>query len=216
MATYMGTPNVAELVAITNKDALAKFIDSPINLSDDRVYIFSGKDDTVVDQAVVQSLQQYYQYYVPVDNIVADYNIPAEHCFPTLNYGESCSQLKSPYIGKCDFDGAYTALSTLYGSNLKSGTALSSNLMEFDQTPYFKSATSSIGKVGYIYVPTACAKGTACSLHLSFHGCEQNLDAIGNQYAADTGFNSWAEANNIIMVYPYVVASEFNPSNPNG
>jgi hypothetical protein len=164
----------------------------------------------------VKSLQQYYQIFITTSNIVADYSVGAEHCIPTVNYGEACATLSSPYIGKCNFDGAYKALSTIYGPNLAKGTAVSANLMEFDQTPYFKSTTASIGKNGYIYVPTSCQKGAACSLHFSFHGCKQNLDEIGNEYAVDAGFNSWAEANNIIVVYPYVIASEVAPENPNG
>lgn len=69
----------------------------------------------------------------------------------------------------------------------------------------------------YIYVPTACASGkTSCHLHVSFHGCKQDLDTIGNVYADKTGLNDWAENNNIIILYPYAEVSNYNPSNPNG
>ena len=54
------------------------------------------------------------------------------------------------------------------------------------------------------------------SLHISFHGCEQGADFIGSAYAEHTGFNSWAEANNIIVLYPYIAASNSLPTNPNG
>ena len=58
----------------------------------------------------------------------------------------------------------------LYGSNLASGTALAANLLTFDQSPYVTKG-SSLGSIGYIYVPTACKDGkTQCKLHISFHG----------------------------------------------
>ena len=44
--------------------------------------------------------------------------------------------------------------------------------------------------------------------------CVQDLDSIDNKYADKTGFNGWAEANNIIVLYPYAVSS-VQPSNPN-
>jgi len=216
MATYMGTPDVEALVKYTATQSSQQTIDKTSYLKDDRVYLFSGKGDSVVDQQVVKSLQTYYQYYVDVSNIVADYNVNAEHCLPTVNYGEPCGTLASPYIGKCNFDGAYMGLSTLYGFDIVAGKAVDANLLEFDQTPFFDAkGKTSLGDLGYIYVPTACAAGATCSLHISFHGCKQDLKSINNQYATDTGFNSWAEANNIIVLYPYVEISKSNPSNPN-
>ena len=88
MKNLFGGPPVSALVELTNSDFALGLVDDPSNLKDDRVYIFSGKDDTVVDQAVVKSLQSYYSNYVKASNIVSDYNIEAEHCFPTVNYGE--------------------------------------------------------------------------------------------------------------------------------
>jgi len=223
MATSLGGPDVDALISLTHTDYTLGLVDNPDNLKNDKVYLFSGKDDTIVDPAVVHALQSYYSAFVSTNNIVADYNIEAEHCLPTLNYGEACATLASPYLGKCEFDGAGQAFKNLYGQGLRTGTAVASNLLSFDQTPFFSSKFASIGDVGYIYVPTACAaaassssssSSSACRLHVSFHGCEQNLAQIGNEYAAHAGFNSWAEANNIIVLYPYVIASQVTPYNP--
>ena len=199
MSVALGTPDVAKLYTATKTAETAKEVDSTDNLKDDRIYLFSGQDDTVVDPKVMQALQTYYQYFVEVNNIVSDFAVPAEHCLPTLDYGEVCNRKSSPYIGKCNFDGAGIALTTLYG-DLKTGTAIAANLIEFDQTPFFSGSGTSISSVGYAYIPTACQNGASCHLHINFHGCEQNLETIGNQYAADTGFNGYAEANNIIVV----------------
>lgn len=88
MKDLFGGPPVSTLVGLTNSDYALGLIDDPSNLEDDRVYIFSGKDDTVVDQSVVKSLQSYYSTFLKASNIISDYNIQAEHCFPTLSHGE--------------------------------------------------------------------------------------------------------------------------------
>lgn len=217
MKTYQGLPNVNQLVSLTENDAKLGVIDPVDNMKNDRVYLFSGSGDTVVDPKVMHSLQTYYNYFVDPSAIVADYNVNAEHCFPTDGtYGEACATLSSPYIGKCNFDGAEPALKTLFGQDLTKGVAVAANLMKFSQTPYIKGTGTSLDEYGYIYVPTACANGATCHLHLSFHGCLQTQADIGDNYASKIGMNQWAEANNIIVLYPYAKKSYSLPSNPNG
>ena len=52
---------------------------------------------------------------------------------------------------------------------------------------------------GWIYTPKACeGEGSVnCRVHLAFHGCGGNAEALG-----ETGYNDLAAANNIIMIYP--------------
>jgi hypothetical protein len=219
MDISLGLPQTVALVQATMDYALYGMIDSTNNLADDKVYLFSGQADSVVNPLVVKSLQDYYFSFMKLSQITTDFNIDAEHCLPTLNYGEPCDELASPYIGDCSFDGAGRAFQALYGkSGLKDRTkAIDSNLQTFSQLPYIPSSLSSLDSIGYIYIPTKCStKLVACELHVSFHGCEQNLDLIGNDYAAKSGFNEWAEANNVIVLYPYVAVSETVPYNPNG
>ena len=83
------------------------------------------------------------------------------------------------------------------------GTAISSNLFQFDQTEFFTGTSTSINSFGYIYIPTACKSGTSCRLHMAFHGCLQDYSNIGDVWAVHAGYNDWAEINNIIIVYPY-------------
>jgi hypothetical protein len=63
-------------------------------------------------------------------------------------------------------------------------------------------------KEGYVYVPDSCmSNGTNsnnCQLHVSFHGCEQTIDDIGQQFLLETGYNRWAAVNNLIILYPQV------------
>ena len=60
----------------------------------------------------------------------------------------------------------------------------------------------SINDVGDVYVPVSCQQGAACRVHIAFHGGLQTLDDIGTEYATKTGFNNWADTNNIIVLYP--------------
>jgi hypothetical protein len=234
MDNEMGFPNVGSLVALTREDYLLGFVDNPdAHLKHNKVYLFSGKDDSVVKPPVVKALYDYYSAFVAPSNIVAEFNEAAEHCLPTLDYGEECDTLASPYLGKCNFDGAEHAFRQLYGADTdmvgggfqaavtqdeRTSTWLDSNLFAFDQTEYFlNDGLNSIGDVGYIYIPTNCQNGAKqCSLHVSFHGCEQNLELIGNEYAKNAGFNVYAEKNDIVVLYPYVKVSELVPYNPKG
>ena len=223
MSTTLGGPETEKLIGLTREDWALGFVDNPdVHLKNDRIYLFSGAGDTIVDQKVMHSLEQYYGTFIPSPgNLVADFNVDAEHCLPTVDYGEECETLSSPYIGKCAFDGAGTALQHIFGEEeLKkpSGTFVKANLQSFDQTPFFSAAIpASIGEEGYIYTPTACQNGNVkCRLHVSFHGCEQNIELIGPEYATNTGFNAWAEANNIVVLYPYVKVSRTVPYNPKG
>ena len=76
---------------------------------------------------------------------------------------------------------------------------------------------NSLNTYGYIYVPTACqGAATTCALHFNFHGCQQTVADILNEYPMYVGLNEWAESNNIIVVYPQVIKSYFMPTNPEG
>ncbi|RYY82081.1 hypothetical protein EON63_14075 [archaeon] len=61
--------------------------------------------------------------------------------------------------GKCNFDGAKSALTTIYGELNARTAAKTANLMSFSQKPYFTNTKASIDDTGYIYVPTACQGG---------------------------------------------------------
>lgn len=207
-------PKLDALIQYTDVQAKAGSIDDTSNLKNDKVYMFSGKKDTTVNPKTMHSLESYYSHY-GVTDISAEFNLDAAHCFPTVNFGEKCDIAKSPFIGKCNYDGAGSALTELYG-DLVPGSNITSNLHEFNQKPFYSGTRTSLDSTGYIYIPSACEDGSvACKLHMNFHGCEQGRQYIGDEYAADTGFNSWAEANNIIVVYPYVV-KDLSLGNANG
>jgi hypothetical protein len=233
MYGLMGGPQTSTLIQYTKEQASKGTIDATSNMANDKVYVFSGSKDTTVYPKVVKTLEDYYGAFLnsPSTQISTKYNLAAQHCIPTLNYGETCSIKMSPYIGDCSYEGAGTALQTFYGSSLKKGmptshsliltlpflvgTAVSSNLHKFDQTEFFSGASTSIASFGYVYIPTDCKSGSvSCRLHLSFHGCLQDYSNIQDTWAVHAGYNDWAEANNIIVVYPYAEPN-LSLGNPN-
>lgn len=75
-------------------------------MTNHKVFLFSGIKDSVVDPRVVKAAEDYYGNFVSKANIATDYSLAAQHCFPTLSYGQTCTKLGSPYIGDCSHDGA--------------------------------------------------------------------------------------------------------------
>lgn len=69
------------------------------------VWVYSGKDDTVVVQGVVDHTAQFYREHGANVEYVNDHK--AEHVFPTnLSVNKNtCMDVKSPYISNCGFDG---------------------------------------------------------------------------------------------------------------
>ena len=48
-------------------------------------------------------------------------------------------------------------------------------------------------------------------MHIAFHGCGQNRTFIGDAFARDSGYARWADANNIIVLFPQTAATPLNP-----
>ncbi len=48
-------------------------------------------------------------------------------------------------------------------------------------------------------------------MNVVFHGCKQTTADVGDAFYKHTGFNEWAEANNIVIVYPQAIANGVNP-----
>jgi len=124
----------------------------------------------------------------------------------------------TPYISYCDYDGAGIALNWIYGTlKPRNAGTLTGKVIQFDQSAYASNPKSiSMDTIGYVFVPAACANGAECRLHVSFHGCLQYAGTVGTQYVDHAGYNQWADTNNIIVLYPQTINSEFSPSNPNG
>lgn len=211
-------PDLNKLIEYTKQFESEGKIDPTSNLYDDQIFVWVGSKDTFVGPTVSISLEDYYRNFVDGSRLKYDHTFPAQHTMPTLDYGVECTKLRPPAIGKCNYDGAGEVLQHLIGPLVDAGEPIPENLMEFDQTPYFPTDNDrhSLGDKGFIYVPSSCQDSrTSCHLHISFHGCTQTEMRWGNLWADKTGYNRWAESNNIIVLYPNA-ANSLDPLNPMG
>jgi poly(3-hydroxybutyrate) depolymerase len=224
-----GPINVPELVTITNNNAAAGLVDATSNLANHKVWLFSGTLDSTVKQAVMNELNAYYVNFIGGSNIFYKKTIPAAHSMPTEVYGNVCSANGDPYINDCDFDAAGELLKWIYGSlnPRRTGPASEERFVEFDQSEFLPNPTShGMANTGWLYVPSACAGGQACRLHVAFHGCKQypsyqyfvlgqGMVTYGTTFVKNSGYNGWADTNNMIVLYPQTTSS-FVPFNPLG
>ena len=204
-------------------------IDPLHNLDDANVYVFSGSKDSVVHADVGRSLEQYYRALVgpssssSCGSITTDYDVPSEHCFPTVDTGHACGEFRAPYICDCGFDGAGRALAAVLGrgSGLKprapSREVSKADLYVFDQRPFVTDGlveAFSLSTEGYAFVPPACdwrggaGGGAGCPVHMVFHGCLQSAELVGDAMIMGAGYNEWALSNDIIVVYPQTTKVE--------
>lgn len=221
-------PEVERSLAATHAARARGVIDDPANLADDRVWLFTGTRDDVVPAATGAALAEYYRRSgVTGDRLAVVDDVPAAHGMPVEEFtGESrfrklgCSEHAPPFIVDCDLDAAGKLLRHLLpdGFAAAPGEPRRERLAGFEQREFFDSGDGSAGlaEVGHLYVPAACAAdATGCRLHVAFHGCRQNTDAVDDDFVWDAGYNRWAEANRIVVLYPQATAWE-SPWDPFG
>ena len=209
MASPAGIPT-SSLVSTTNSWASAGSIDPVANLQNSRVYLFSGSIDSTVKTGVMDALKTYYNSFVPAANVVYKKDIAAEHAMITDDYGSSCSTKGSPYINDCNFDLAGAILSHIYGTlNARNNATLpTGNFVEFNQSQFI--TNHGMAPTGWAYIPQSCTSGTQCKLHVVMHGCQQNVTLVQQQYVRNTGYNRWADTNNMVVLYPQTSTAATN------
>lgn len=205
--------NVVELI-----DAAMKFEQlgeiSPLhNLKNKKLFIFQSPKDSVNKPVSSEKLYELAEKLFLVNHVVFENKVESAHGFPTLDQGQSCDLPVKPWILKCQYDGAGEALRAL-GLNLQTrGAAKPENLLPFSQVE-FSVPESRMASQGWIYVPTDCQNHGLCRLHMALHGCQMSGEDIQNEFALKAGYNEWAEANKVIVVYPQ--ASKSGNGNPYG
>ncbi len=206
-------PDVPSLVTITNQNAQSGAIDNPSALASQRVFLFGGADDVVVSPTVVDALQAYYASFVPSGSIqYVSRRSGTSHTWPTLNYGNPCDVVSSPYLGACNYDGAGQALAQIYGTLSPAATSLGGAITAIPQAAFIADpGAHSLDDTAYVYAPAACTAGETCKLHIAFHGCLQGASLVGDAFYAHSGLNEWADTNHIVVLYPQVTKSGANP-----
>jgi len=213
LTACMATPalvDVSRLVLLAKRYEKESKIDSLDLIKQHKVYILAGLADTTVKAELSQKLKEFYDE-LGVINVTLVMNPLAEHAMLTNDFGNACGIGGKPWIANCQYDAAGELLKLHFGELKPPVRPISSNLKTFSQSPY----TNYLGSTGYIYVPQSCEAMKSCRLHIAFHGCRQYMGSIGDIYAANAGYNKWAESNDIIVLYPQTTPSLL-PSNPMG
>ena len=200
-----------------DQQSSAGTIDPKSNLSGSLVYLWSGTQDGTVKQAEMNDLQTEYQHY-GANVFQYDNNYAANHGWESPKGEVPCGSAYVPYMIDCNnYDSEQTWLTKFIGPlNAKNTGTLGGTLINFDQTEFGAAASNSLDTNGYVYVPKNCANGQSCSFVLALHGCLQYQAIIQTKFITESGINEWADTNNVVVMYPYAIASQSNPSNGNG
>ncbi|WP_195763490.1 extracellular catalytic domain type 2 short-chain-length polyhydroxyalkanoate depolymerase [Duganella guangzhouensis] len=198
--------------------AQAGFIDPVSNLARQKVYVFSGSNDTTVKTMVVDAVPKYYALaHVPAANIVYDKTTKAGHSIVTAKPSDvACPVTAPPYINDCDFTQSQVLLKHIYGPAVqKPSPSATQGITRFNQGEFFSSERASMDADAYVYIPAVCQR-SACGVHVAFHGCEQGASVIGDRFYNGTGYNEFADTNKLIILYPQAHPSSGIPANPKG
>ena len=217
LATCMrGAPDAAALAA-TVRERAGKQLAPLSGLAGDRVFVVRGTVDEVVGASVVEATRDVYVELTKDAALHWDYFGLAKfaHVFPTVKAGGDCFTTSAPYLGNCGRDIAAMMMISLNGKPAERRIGEpAGEILAFDQAPFAAAGRDpSLGDTGRLYVPPRCASGEPCGLMIVFHGCEQNLDAVGEAFVRDAGFNRHADAYDVVVLYPQTQSS-YLPLNP--
>lgn len=225
-------PNGSDLAGQAKEAVAAGEIDDVSNLLDDKVYIFSGRNDDTVVSGVVDATQEFYRAMgLSDEQVFYNKSVDAGHAFITDDASDApCDVTQSPYINNCNIAQARRLLAHIYGelneapvlppaveSEAETGAepVMQGALIRFNQKAFLDTDNSSMDNDAYVYIPQSC-KTQQCRVHVSLHGCRQGISVIGSTYIEETGYNEVADNNNLIILYPQVKKSSINPVNPRG
>lgn len=221
-------PDLEPLFEKTDEWAHSGDIDDAHNIANQRIYIFAGYNDSIVNPKVGEAAYRFYLHYLGGrndGNMFYQSAIGAGHSQVTVDFGLPCNKNEGDFIDHCNYDQAGIILQHIYGAlNPKNRGAPSGKLIAFDQrelTSPESPASYSMAETGYVYVPASCAAQQPCRVHIALHGCKQNFETIQDHYIQHAGYNEWADTNRLIILYPQTIVGNpatdpFTPVNPFG
>jgi len=201
--------------------AEAGWIDPIAGLAGDRVYLFTGRNDTTVNHATVErAAELYLDLGVALKDIEVKTfldgpspGIEAGHAWVTEDCCQPCAVTGPPFINDCDYDQSGAVLKHIYGPLQPKAETLSGRFIVFDQkefAPGGRAEVNGLNDSGVAYVPAACAAGERCALHVVLHGCRQSSELLGDGFYTKIGMNEWADTNRIVVLYPQAHSIELD------
>jgi len=208
-----GVPDPDQLAERAGRLSERGRIDPIANVKNDRIYLFSGKDDRTVVPAIVEAARRFYDALgVPDASIEFVNSLPAGHGFVTEDKGRACDYTGKPYIIDCDYDQAGAVLKQIYGTLSPPSDAAAGEFVVFDQRPFTRDLSNDgLSDRGIVYVPKSCQDNRGCRVHIAYHGCGQNRTFVGESFARDSGFARWADTNKLIILFPQTATTPLNP-----
>ncbi|MCM6778097.1 hypothetical protein NDR87_31910 [Nocardia sp. CDC159] len=217
MQTYQPRRTPARLVQETRDRAARGTVDPVAGLRDSKVYLYHGTSDNTVVAAVNDDLAAYYREFGA--KVVYDNATAAGHGWVSPLGSVACSSTASPFINNCRNDPERDLLAHLLGGVQPAAGSTGGKLIRFDQNVYAGGAAASIGMDanGFVYVPSGCAAGRACTLLVALHGCKQGYgyNGFGETFMRDAYLNEYADTNDIVVLYPQAIPAP-SLGNPNG
>jgi poly(3-hydroxybutyrate) depolymerase len=202
-------PDPVVLAKLAQERAARGEIGPLAKLARGKVYILHGKQDPVIAESVAHATVDFYaalKAAVPALSsltVTWDGSHDFSHTFPTEAAGIDCDKVGTPFLGKCGFDGAGAVFHALYGAPLHKVAEAKGKLQRFDQKTLLSDGKdASLADEGFAYVPPACAMGRRCGVLVVLHGCLQNVDSVGESFVKEAGFNRWADAYDVAVLYP--------------
>ncbi len=200
-------------VNLARQNEASGVIDKLTNLQNKPVAIFQGDLDPTVLAPSAEKLDQFLKRFGSRTRLTMVSGLG--HALPSPKGSLACGTTGSPFLAKCSrqdgsqVDGAGEVLRTLYGQ-LRARTEMDpQSLYRFSQSQLINAASATMSGEGFVYWPKACRDANSnCRLHVALHGCHQNGDAVGDEFARNAGYNEWAEANGIVILYPNAAVSQ--------
>ena len=206
-------PDLAALADAIRDRADAGELDALSGLAGDRVYVFHGRLDQTVGEAITRASGDLYAALDAPVNLQTDYAREVAHTLPTLGEGQ-CDRSESPWLAPCDFDLAGAAMRHLYDlPDDAEATPAQGEIQSFSQRQALAGELPpGLAEQGYLYVPEACTEG-GCGLLVALHGCQQTADLIGTAFVEGSGLRRWADLAKVVVLYPQTAPSMM-PLNP--
>lgn len=216
MGTRHGLPNPTALDSRYASYLTEGLVGESSSLAKQRVYLWHGGADDVVDPRLGEQLANQYRDWLanPETQLKVATNPNAAHGWPVAATRPpdldlaNCTQGGSPHLLVCGQGGAGQALQWLYGERVAPPKGDGRGMLRsFDQTAFY----DDFADKGYIYIPKTCEEGAPCALIVALHGCEMSATQIGETFVRHSGLNEWAAENRLVVLYPQAEPSLPNP-----
>lgn len=217
MSTRRGPPDLTALDRRLHDYQTRELVGDAAAISRLRAFVWHGEADEVIAPALSKALvEQLSGWLDNPDTQLRAVTAPGiGHGWPVETHPEipsdqlgQCQNGGNTHLLACDQNIATEALSWLHNSpEPQGGSAPPAQLLRFDQSDF---AARGMADAGFLLVPGACVAG-GCPVTVALHGCGMAEEQIGEAFVHYSGLDTWAIANQRVVLYPQAESSLANP-----